>query len=83
MFTAISRFFESPEDKDPSFIHLVRSILIFTIIATAISAIVFFTTSNTPGLAITISALAASGTLEIFALLYTLRGKIILAKAAH
>jgi GAF domain-containing protein len=81
MFTAISRFFESPEDKDPSFIHLVRNILIFTIVATAISAIVFFTTSNTPGLAITISALAASGTLEIFALLYTLRGKIILAKA--
>ena len=81
MFTAISRFFESPEDKDPSFIHLVHNILIFTIVATVISAILLFTTSKTPGLAITISALAASGTLEIFALIYSLRGKIIFAKA--
>jgi len=81
MFTAISRFFESPEDKDPSFIRLVRNILLFTIGATAISAIVFLTTLNTPGLAFTVSALAASGVLEIFSLLYTLRGKILLAKA--
>lgn len=80
MFTAISRFFESPEDKDPSFIHLVRNILIFTIVATVISAVVVFTTSNTPGWVITITALTTSGILEVIGLLYVLRGKVILAK---
>ncbi len=80
MFTAISKFFESPEDKDQSFINLVRNILIFTIVATIISMAVVATASNTPGFIVTLAALAASITLEIIALLYTLRGKIILTK---
>ena len=80
MFTAISKFFESPEDKDQSFINLVRNILIFTIVATIISMAVVARASNTPGFIVTLAALAASITLEIIALLYTLRGKIILTK---
>jgi GAF domain-containing protein len=80
MFTAISRFFESPEDKDPSFLNLVRNILIFTIVATLISAVVVFTTSNTPGLVITVTALTVSGILEGISLLYVLRGRVVLAK---
>ncbi len=81
MFTAISKFFDSPEDKDQSFIDLTRNILIFTIAATLISMVMVATTSNTPGFIATLAALAASITLEIIALLYTLRGKIILTKA--
>src|SRR4026208_500021 len=81
MFTAISKFFDSPEDKDQSFIDLTRNILIFTIAATLISMVMVATTTNTPGFIATLAALAASITLEIIALLYTLRGKIILTKA--
>lgn len=81
MFTAISRFFESPEDKDQSFINLTRNILIFTIVATIISMVMVASTSNTPGFVVTLAALAASITFEIIALVYTLRGKIILTKA--
>lgn len=80
MFTAIARIFQAPEDKDPSFISLVRNILIFTIVATVMSAVVVFTTSNTPGLAITIAALTISGILEVVSLLFVLRGKVVLAK---
>lgn len=81
MFTAISRFFESPEDKDQSFINLTRNILIFTIVVTIISMVMVASTSNTPGFVVTLAALAASITFEIIALVYTLRGKIILTKA--
>lgn len=81
MFTAISKFFDSPEDKEQSFINLARNILIFTIGATLISMVMVATTSNTPGFIATLAALAASITFEIIALLYTLRGKVILTKA--
>jgi GAF domain-containing protein len=81
MLTAITRFFESPEDNDVNFIHLVRNILIFTILATILSAIIVAATSTSRGIAIIVSALVVSGVLEVFALVYTLRGKVILAKA--
>ena len=81
MFTAISKLFDSPEDKEQSFINLTRNILIFTILATVISMAMVATASDTPGFVATLAALAASITLEIIALLYTLRGKIILTKA--
>src|SRR5215204_1532956 len=81
MVTAISRFFESPEDKDQSFIKLTRNILIFTIGATLVSTVMVASTNNTPGFVVTLAALAASITLEIIALMYTLRGKITLTKA--
>lgn len=81
MFIAISRFFESSEDQDASFVRLVRNILIFTFIATILSAVVFAITSKSSRLAITIVALSIAGLLELVALFYVLRGRIIFAKA--
>lgn len=80
MFNTISSLFESPEDTDESFIYLVRNILIFTIAATFVSAVVVAATSSSQGIQIIISALAAAGILEIISLAYTLRGNIIPAK---
>jgi GAF domain-containing protein len=34
MFKSIGKFFESPDDKDPSYIALVRNVLIFSILTT-------------------------------------------------
>jgi GAF domain-containing protein len=81
MFIAISRFFESSEDKDPSFVRLVRNILIFTVVATILSAIAFAITSKSSRLAITVIALSIAGLLEFVALFYVIRGRIIFAKA--
>jgi GAF domain-containing protein len=81
MFTAIARFFESPEDKDASFIHLVRNILIFTIAATILTAIVMATTLASSGRAITVITLSIAGLLELLALFYVLQGSLILTKA--
>lgn len=81
MFNAITRFFESPEDSDKAFISLIRSILIFTILATVVSAIIVAAASPSDGIVLILSALAISGILEVTALAFVLRGKIILAKA--
>ena len=81
MFTAITRFFESPEDSDSSFIDLIRNILVFTILATVISAIIVATASPSEGIVLILSALAISGIIELTALGFVLRGNVILAKA--
>ena len=81
MFTAIARFFESPEDKDATFIYLVRNILILTIAATTLTAIVIAATSTSSGRVITVTTLSLAGLLEFLALFYTLRGSLILTKA--
>lgn len=80
MFTAIARFFESPEDKDQSFINLVRNILIFAIVATLLSAVVVLAASNSQNPQITVPALILAGIVEVVALHFSLRGKILLAK---
>lgn len=82
MFSAIARFFESPEDRDPSFIRLVRNILIFTLAATLISILINVATLPPADLVVTIGILVAAGLVEMLALLHTLRGRVILAKAA-
>ena len=81
MLNSITRFFESPEDKDLTFIRLVRNILIFTIVATILSAVIVAATSTSRGILTILSALVVAGVLEVIALVYTLRGKVILAKA--
>lgn len=73
-------FFRDPDDNDPSYIRLVRNILIFSIIATLASLGIVTTTSDIPGKVITISALVASLVVEIFALIFVVRGQILLAK---
>lgn len=80
MFKATAQYFESPDDKDPTFISLVRNILIFTIVATLASIAVIVTTSNTPGLFATLSSLAATTMLEALALYFALRNNVLPAK---
>ncbi|HSJ89538.1 MAG TPA: GAF domain-containing protein [Anaerolineales bacterium] len=80
MFTAISRFFESSEDKDASFIDLVRNILIFTIVATILSVIMIATLSKSSQPVVTVIALTIAGILEFLAFIAVLRGKILMAK---
>jgi GAF domain-containing protein len=77
----IKRFFESPEDQDPSFISLVRFILVFALTATVASAIAVAGSANSRALAITLAALVAAAVVESVALFYTLRNKVVMAKA--
>jgi hypothetical protein len=56
----LKRFFESPEDQDPTFISLVRYILTFALAATVISAIAVAGSANSRALAITLAALVAA-----------------------
>lgn len=80
MFTGISNFFASTEDKDPAFIRLTRNILIFTLIATVASIIVVATASQSRGSPVTISVLAVASLLELLALWAVLRGNVLIAK---
>ena len=77
---AITKFFESPEDKDPSFVRLTRNILLFTLAATVISIVVVALTANSRALLVTISVLTLSGLLEAVALLQVRRGRLTMAK---
>ena len=80
MFNGITSFFASPDDQDPGFIRLTRNILIFALVATLISILIVATVSQSRGLIITIFILAATGVLELIALLRVLRGSITMAK---
>lgn len=77
---AITNFFESPEDKDPSFVRLTRNILIFTLVATVLSIVVVALTANSRALPVTVSVLIAAGLLEGVALLRVLQRKLTMAK---
>lgn len=74
------RFFEAPEDHDPTFIRLVRNILIFTLSATILSVIAVALTSRSATLHITLVTLGAAIILEGIALFYALRDNVLLAK---
>lgn len=80
MFNTIVKFFQSPEDKDPSFILLTRNILFFTLVATIGSIVVVATTANSRALSITLYALGVAAALEGIALLLVLRGHLMMAK---
>lgn len=74
------RFFESPEDQDPTFIGLVRNILIFALAATLLSGIAVAVTARSVALQITLVALGVSAILEGIALFFTFRNHVLLAK---
>lgn len=76
----LKSFFASPEDHDPTFIILVRNILLFTLAATILSAIAVAATARSVALQITLVALAMAMILEGIALVYTLRNNVLLAK---
>jgi GAF domain-containing protein len=80
MFNAINNFFASPEDKDPGFIHLTRNILLLTLNATLLSAVVVATASQSRDRLVTITVLAVLSFLETIALLLVLRGRVSMAK---
>ena len=80
MLNRFLNFFRDPDDNDPSYVRLVRNILIFSIFATLASLGIVATTSDTPGIVITITTLIASLLVEIIALIFVVRGQILLAK---
>ena len=77
---SLTQFFASPEDKDPNFVRLTRNILVFTLIATVLSAVAVAITANSRALILTIAVLGVAGLLEFAALLLALRGRVALAK---
>ena len=77
---AITNFFASPEDKDPSFVQLTRNILIFTLVATLLSIVVVALTANSRALVVTVSVLLIASLLESMALFQVLRGNLTMAK---
>jgi len=80
MLNVISNFFASPEDKDPDFIRVTRNIMVLALMATmGTIGIVFFTGSPSTRL-LTISVLAATGLVELVALLQVVRGSLTMAK---
>jgi GAF domain-containing protein len=81
MFSGITNFFASPEDKDPAFIRLMRSILIFALIITLLSSVIVAFTSHSRGIVAIISVLLVLGFIETIALLLVLQEKLTLAKA--
>jgi GAF domain-containing protein len=76
----LTQFFASPEDKDPNFVRLARNILVFTLIATVLSAAAVVITANSRALILTVSVLGVAGLLELAALVLALRGRLALAK---
>ncbi len=77
---ALTRFFESPEDKDPGIVSLTRNILILTLVATVASIGIVAVSVNPRPFWAPVSVLIAAGLLEGVALLRVLQGKLTLAK---
>jgi GAF domain-containing protein len=80
MFNGIANFFESPEDKDPTFIRLTRNILIFTLLATLLLTTVVISSSSMRASIAPLVVLAALNILEIAAFLLVLRGRVTMAR---
>ena len=80
MFDNIIKFFENPEDHDLAFINLTRNILLFTLFATLLPILAVVAKPGESA-AVTISVLIVTSLLEFVALMFVLRGKIIMAKA--
>ena len=79
MFNFILKYFETPDDKDPTFIRLVRNVLIFAIAAT-IAPIIIVTSADVPLAAVTVPALVILTVLEFLALYFVFRNNILPAK---
>ncbi len=75
------KWFSDPEDTNPSFIRLVRNILLFTIAANfGILVVISGAVFNIPRNAATFTALSITGVLEIISLILVLRGRVQMAK---
>jgi len=80
MLNVISNFFASPEDKDPDFIRVTRNIMVLALMATMGTIGIVFFTANPSTRLLTISVLAATGLVELVALLQVVRGSLTMAK---
>ncbi|HRQ22563.1 MAG TPA: GAF domain-containing protein [Anaerolineales bacterium] len=81
MFTSIADYFKDEEDASPSFIQLTRNILIFVIVTNlALVPLVTGLIGEGSQNFIALTVLVFTLTLEIIALLFVLRGRVIMAK---
>lgn len=80
MFNVITNFFASPEDKDPTFIRVTRSILILALLGTFGTIGVVLWTGNPSTRIFTASVLVAASLIEFVALLLALRGRLTMTK---
>jgi GAF domain-containing protein len=80
MIDSILRNSQAHEDTDPAFIRLTRNILFFTLFATLLP-IAAVAARPGPSAKLIISVLIIAGLVEIIALVFVLRGSIILARA--
>jgi GAF domain-containing protein len=80
MFSGITNFFASPDDKDPAFIRLVRNILIFTLVATLLLTVVVITSSSMRSSLAPLAVLVALDVLGIVAFLFVRQDKVGMAK---
>lgn len=80
MFSGISNFFRSPDDKDEGFIRLTRNILLSSLAITLVSSLIVALTSTSRGRTIILAVLIVSSVVEAIALYLVGRGKLTLAK---
>ena len=80
MFNVITNFFASPEDEDPTFIRVTRSILILALLGTFGTIGVVLWTGNPSTRIFTASVLVAASLIEFVALLLALRGRLTMTK---
>jgi GAF domain-containing protein len=83
MLHAFTNFFASPEDKDPDFIRVTRTIMIIALLATlaTFGLVLFLLPAVNPNMRIVaISVVAATILLESVALLMVLRGSLVMVK---
>lgn len=80
MLNVIRNYFASPEDKDPSFVRVTRTIMVLALAGTLLTIAIVIFTGNPNTRLLTASVLAVAGLLEFIALLQTLRGSLNMAK---
>ena len=78
MLNKFLNLFVDPDDSDPTFIRLVRNILIFTIIASVASIGILINTPDASSL--TIAVIGIMLLIIIVSLVFVIRGQILLAK---
>lgn len=81
MLHAITNFLASPEDKDPSFVRVIRTLLILALTGTVLAIVIVLFARNSTQTAAIASALGLVALLEGIALLLALRGNLTMAKA--
>lgn len=81
MLNAFTKFFASPEDKDPDFIRVTRAIMIVALGGTLGTIGIVWFTVNPSARMLSVSVLAVAALLELAALLLVLRGSLVMVKA--